>query len=61
MYYQENTFDTRKKKQKFPASNISSSFERAFHSTYDLRKTIEAALQNNNIDTQRQDTTIKMT
>lgn len=42
------TYSTKEDKQKFPASNISSSLEHAFHSTYNLRKTIEAALQNNN-------------
>jgi hypothetical protein len=48
MYYHENIFNKRRQKQEFPASNVSSFLEHAFHSTYDLRKTIEAALQNNN-------------
>jgi hypothetical protein len=48
MYHHENIFIKRRQKQKFPGRNISSSLEHAFHSTYDLGKTIETALQNNN-------------
>jgi hypothetical protein len=50
-YIQQKKTKTKIPRQQKEASNIPSSLEHAFHSTYDLHKTIEAALQSNNTKT----------